>query len=80
MEREWLIDLRKKKGLTQGEVAARSGISQPSYFEIEKGKTTPKIRTAQAVARVLGFSWTAFYDDLPGPDGEESGVDDEAVD
>lgn len=61
--RGWLIGLREDQGLTQGAVAMAAGIAQPSYFEIEKGISTPKPETAKRIAGVLGFDWTKFYED-----------------
>lgn len=60
--REWLIDLRVEQGLTQGAVADAVGIAQPSYYEFEKGISTPKPETAKKIGAVLGFSWTRFYE------------------
>jgi DNA-binding XRE family transcriptional regulator len=61
--RDWLIALREERGATQGAVAAAAGIAQPSYFEIEKGLSTPKPGTAMKIGEYLGFPWTRFYDD-----------------
>lgn len=60
--REWLIRLREEKDMTQGAVANAAGIAQPSYFEIEKGISTPRPETAQRIGAVLGFPWTRFYE------------------
>jgi len=61
--RDWLITLRKQKGFRQKYVAQTVGISQPSYCTIEKGKTRPTVETAKAIATVLGFDWTRFYEE-----------------
>lgn len=61
--RGWLISLREEHGMTQGAVAAAAGIAQPSYFEIEKGKSTPKPETAKRIGAALGFDWTRFYEE-----------------
>lgn len=68
--RRWLIDLRKEKNLTQGQVAAASGITQPSYFGIETGQSDPKPETAKRLGAVLGISWTRFYEDGTEEGGE----------
>lgn len=49
--------------MTQGAVANAAGIAQPSYFEIEKGFSTPRPETAKRIAAVLGFEWTRFYEE-----------------
>lgn len=61
--REWLIQIREAKGLTQGAVANAAGIAQPSYFEIEKGISTPRPETAMKIAAAIGFHWTRFYEE-----------------
>lgn len=61
--REWLIQIREEQDMTQGAVANAAGIAQPSYFEIEKGISTPRPETAKKIAAVLGFEWTRFYED-----------------
>ena len=61
--REWLIQIREERGLTQGAVASAAEIAQPSYFEIEKGISTPRPETAKKIGNVLGFPWMCFYDD-----------------
>lgn len=61
MKRQWLIDIRLLKGLTQQEVAKESGISRSYYSGIENGVRDAKPDTAQAIADVLGFDWTIFY-------------------
>ena len=60
--RDWLIALREEHGLTQSAVALAAGISQPSYFAIEKGLSDPKPETAQRIGVVLEFPWTRFYE------------------
>lgn len=60
--RDWLTKIRKKRGLTQAEVARKVGISQPSLCDIERGITSPRPDTAKKIAEVLDFHWTKFYD------------------
>lgn len=62
--RHWLIAIRKNQGLNQYEVAKKANISQSYYAEIEtgaKGKAL-KVPVAKAIAEVLGFEWTKFYE------------------
>lgn len=61
--RDWLIAMREQKGFRQKYVAEKVGISPPSYCTIEKGKTRPTVETAKAIASVLGFDWTQFYEE-----------------
>lgn len=59
--REWLINIRKIKGLTQKDVAALCGISRSYYADIEQGTRNPKPSTAQDIGGTLGFDWTLFF-------------------
>lgn len=60
--RFWLYECRKRRGITQAQLSKAVGISMPSYCHIETGKTTPRPATAKAIAAVLGFDWTRFYE------------------
>ena len=60
--REWLIQLRELKGLTQKEVASLSGISRSYYSGIEVGNRNAKPQIAQNIGEVLGFDWTLFFE------------------
>ena len=44
---------RVELGLTQAEVAAKMGISQSSYAEIESGRRTPTLEAVERVAKVM---------------------------
>jgi transcriptional regulator with XRE-family HTH domain len=59
---EWLVEIRKSLHLSQVEVADAAGISQSHYAAIESGVRNPSVGTAKNIAKVLGFSWTRFYD------------------
>lgn len=61
--REWLVSIRRNLGLSQRSVADQINISPPSYCNIEHGKRKPTIEHAKAIAKVLGFDWTRFYED-----------------
>ena len=61
--REWLIQLRELKGLTQLQVANQSGISRSYYSGIEIGTRNVKPATAKRIASVLGFDWTLFFEE-----------------
>lgn len=55
---ERLRELRKRKGMSQAEVAKLLGISRPAYVQYETGKTTPSQRINDLCAI---FSVTADY-------------------
>ena len=49
-----LITARRQAGLTQGDVAARMGITQGVIARIESGRGTPSMRTVQRFANGVG--------------------------
>lgn len=53
---------RKELGLTQLQVAERLGMTQPSYAEIESGRTDPSLKRVYRVAEALE---TNVHDLLP---------------
>lgn len=48
--------LRREKGLTQEEVAARSGFSQQYISSLERGRRNPTIITLYELAQALGVN------------------------
>ncbi len=48
-----LIDLREKHGLTQAQLAERSGVAQADISRIERGSTHPTTKTLQRIAEAL---------------------------
>ena len=73
--RQWLINCRKDRQMTQANVAKLAGIAQPSYYAIEAGQTTPRPETAKRIGAALGIDWTRFYEEDGGDDirGEAQG-------
>ena len=60
--REWLLEMRKGVGITQEHIATKCSITRQYYSMIEKGERVPSVETAQAIANVLGFKWTRFFE------------------
>ena len=58
--------LRKEKGLTQEQLAERSGLSQQYLSGLEQGKRNPTIVTLYEIAEALGVS----HVELVRPDDE----------
>lgn len=54
--------LRKEKGLTQTQLAELVGCSQANVFDIETGRSKPRLALAFAIAEALGST----VDDLFG--------------
>lgn len=67
-----IIDLRKKIGLNQSELARKSGLSAPSIWALERGETKlPKYETLAAVASALGVPLPAIMADQQPSDIDE---------
>lgn len=50
-----LIDARKACGITQKELAERTGIAQGDISKLENGSANPSIRTLQRLAAGMGM-------------------------
>ena len=48
-------DLRRRTGLTQAQLAAAAGTSQPTIAGYESGKKSPTLRTLTRIARAAGL-------------------------
>lgn len=62
MKQTWLIDLRNQQGLTQEQVATKSGISRVYYNMIESGLRSPSVQAAKGIAETLEIDWPIFFD------------------
>lgn len=65
-----MVELRKKKQLSQKDLAKMVGISRPSLTQIELGKRSLNILELQKFAQVLGFS----LDDFMSEDFRSDGI------
>lgn len=63
MKREWLIEKRKNKKISQEELAKKCDVAQVTIARIEAGERRPSPELAKKIADVLNFSWTKFYED-----------------
>lgn len=63
--RDWLVDMRKREGISTYEAAKRAGICQSYYSAIENGTRGKPLRVdvAKGIAGVFGFDWTRFFDE-----------------
>ncbi|WP_100402685.1 helix-turn-helix transcriptional regulator [Bacillus sp. FJAT-42315] len=69
--RDWLIQLRKNKSLTQANIAEQVFIDRSYYAQIEQGKRDPSIGVANQIAKLLKFHPSLFYSEfLENPLGE----------
>lgn len=49
-----ILDARKESGLTQKELAARTGIAQADISKLEHGSANPSLHTLQRLAAGMG--------------------------
>lgn len=60
--RLWLKELRLEKGLTQKDVAEKCNVERAYYTMIETGVRNPSVNVAKAIANIMGFDWTFFFE------------------
>lgn len=60
---KWLRTLRENLGLTQEKLAETVGVERSLISKFETGSARPSPDTAKAIAQVLGFNWTKFYEE-----------------
>ncbi|MEK4715375.1 helix-turn-helix transcriptional regulator [Sporosarcina sp. FSL K6-5500] len=61
--RKWLKEIRENEGLTQEQIAERSGIARATYGHIESGERGATVANAKKISAALGFHWTLFFED-----------------
>ena len=64
-----LIDARNNSGITQKELAQKTGLTQALISRIESGKSHPTIDTLKKIADGLGLRLVVSFEDFEG--GEE---------
>jgi transcriptional regulator with XRE-family HTH domain len=57
-----VAELRKKRNMTQAELARAVGIAQPSLSDLENGNTNPAFETLIKLAKVLECSLDELVD------------------
>lgn len=60
--REWLIDIRKDKGMTQKQVADLIGIDRAYYTQIELGYRGITLPMARRMSSKLNIPWQVFFE------------------
>jgi putative transcriptional regulator len=56
-----LEEKRRKKNLTQEDVANQLGISRQYYNAIENNKKKPSVDLAKQLSNILDVEWTIFF-------------------
>lgn len=62
MKRQWLIDAREAKGLTQAQLAKLTDSTVQSISNYETGFREPRPAIAKRIGKTLGIDWTKFYE------------------
>lgn len=72
--------LRKERGLSLEQLAAKSGVALATLSRIENSKGSGTFRTHQRIAEALGIQLTEMYRDLQEPEQEAIFIQPEAED
>lgn len=56
-----IIQIREKLGFTQYSLAKVAKVAQPSLLDIERGKTTPNVKTLEKLCSALGITLAEFF-------------------
>ena len=56
-------DYRKKRALTQSQLAKTLGVGQNTICQWEKGKRNPSIKMCKDLARIFGVSLDELFDE-----------------
>lgn len=60
-----MLDLKEKREqahLTQQQLANQIGIARQAISKFELGTARPTVENAKAIAKILQFDWTEFYE------------------
>lgn len=57
---ERLMEARSRLGLSQTELAEKSGVSANAIVNFERGHTKPRVKTLMALAEAVGQPWELF--------------------
>ena len=60
--REWLINIRKNKKMSQEKLADNVNISREYISMIESGDRNPSVTVAKLIGESLGFDWKKFFE------------------
>lgn len=58
-----LKEVRKSKGFTQEELAAKCDVQRTTVTMIETGENLPSVQLAKKLAEVLEIDWTEFFNE-----------------
>ena len=58
-----LKEVRKSKGFTQEELAAKCDVQRTTVTMIETGENLPSVQLAKKLAEVVEIDWTEFFNE-----------------
>jgi DNA-binding XRE family transcriptional regulator len=61
-----IIDLRCKKGWSQGQLAEKAGVAPRliGYIESFSSKSSPSVKNVQSIAKALGVNFKRLFEDV----------------
>lgn len=57
-----LKEIRKNKGMTQEELAAKCDVQRTTISMIEVGENLPSVPLAKKIAEILDVDWKGFFE------------------
>ncbi|TCC53460.1 XRE family transcriptional regulator [Kribbella capetownensis] len=63
---DFLVRMRRERGLSQGDVARTLGLSQPGYSNIERGNVRLSMKYIPALEEILGLRHAELVDRMLG--------------
>jgi len=69
--RNWLKDIRDKKGMTQKEFAIALHVEPSTYAGYEQGFRNPSVPAAKKIGEQLEIDWTLFFEEELRVEGKE---------
>lgn len=76
---KYLRDLRRRRGMSQQELALALGVSKQTISNWEVGRKVPRMKTVEKIANIFGMSRNSILAGLPVEMLEQEGQEDRRV-
>jgi len=76
---KYLRDLRRRRGMSQQELALALGVSKQTISNWEVGRKIPRMKTVEKIANIFGVSRNSILAGLPVEMLEQEGQEDRRV-
>lgn len=76
---KYLRDLRRRRGMSQQELALALGVSKQTISNWEVGRKVPRMKTVEKIANIFGVSRNSILAGLPVEMLEQEGQEDRRV-